>query len=72
MDYFKPEFLSEMLEKYSHMSEEELIEEVKKVKKASGKKEITEEDKQKLFQFVQPFLSRREIEQLEQLLKTFE
>jgi hypothetical protein len=61
-----------MLEKYSHMSEEELIEEVKKVKKASGKKEITEEDKQKLFQFVQPFLSRREIEQLEQLLKTFE
>ncbi|MBA1335278.1 MAG: hypothetical protein HPY66_0900 [Firmicutes bacterium] len=72
MNYLNPEFLSEMLQKYSHMSEEDLIEEVNKVRKASGKDKITAEDKEKLFQFVQPFLSKQEIEQLEQLLKTFE
>lgn len=72
MDYLNPEFLSEMLQKYSHMSEDDLIEEVKRVQKASGKDKITQEDKEKLFKFVQPFLSKQEIEQLEQLLKTFE
>lgn len=39
---------------------------------ASGKKEITEEDKKKLFAFVEPILSREEMEQLKNLLRSFE
>jgi hypothetical protein len=72
LDSFDPSYIGRMLDKYSHMNEEELIEEIRKVKKASGKDQITEEDKQRLYKFVQPFLSGEEIEQLKQLLKTFE
>jgi hypothetical protein len=64
--------ISDMLDKYSHMSEDELFEEAKKLKEASGKKEITEEDKDRLFQFVSPILSKEEMEQLKTLLKSFE
>lgn len=71
-NYFTPEFISKMAEKYRHMSEEELIEEVKRIKEASGKNEITEEEKQRLFEYVRPFLSDKELEQLDKLLKMFE
>ncbi len=72
MDQINPEMISDMLDKYSHMSEDELFEEAKKLKEASGKKEITEEDKDRLFQFVSPILSKEEMEQLKTLLKSFE
>ena len=72
MSQFNPELISSMLEKYSHMSEEELFREARKIKEASGKKEITEEDKNKLFAFVEPILSKEEMEQLKNLLKSFE
>lgn len=72
MNCFNPEFIGKMAEKYSGMNEEELIEEVKKIKAATGKKEITQEEKEKLFKSVSSFLSEQELEQLEQLLKMFE
>jgi len=72
LDQINPEMISDMLDKYSHMSEDELFEEAKKLKEASGKKEITEEDKDRLFQFVSPILSKEEMEQLKTLLKSFE
>jgi len=72
LDYINPELISDMLDKYSHMSEAELFEEAKKLKEASGKKEITQEEKNKLFQFVEPILSKEEVEQLKNLLKSFE
>jgi hypothetical protein len=72
LNQFNPELISGMLEKYSHMSEEELFQEARKIKEASGKKEITEEDKKKLFAFVEPILSKEEMEQLKNLLKSFE
>ncbi len=72
LNYLDPEFLSQMLDKYSHMSQDQLVQEVKRLKEASGKKEITQEDKNKLFQFVDPILSKEEMEQLKQLLQSFE
>ena len=72
MSQLDPELISSMLEKYSHMSEAELMQEAKRIKAASGKKEITEEDKNKLFAFVEPLLSKKELEQLKNLLKSFE
>jgi len=66
------ELISQMAEKYSNMNEEQLIEEVKKIKKATGKTEITQEEKNKLFESVSSFLSEKEIKQLEQLLSMFE
>lgn len=72
MSQLDPELLSSMLEKYSHMSEAELIQEAKRIKKTSGKGEITEEDKKKLFAFVEPILSKEEMEQLKNLLRSFE
>jgi hypothetical protein len=72
LDGLDPAYIAKMLDKYSHMTEDELMEEIRKVKKASGRDKVTEDEKQRLYQFVQPFLSGKEIEQLKQLLKTFE
>jgi len=72
LNYLDPELLSNMLDKYSHMSQDQLVQEVNRLKEASGKKEITQEDKNKLFQFVDPILSKEEMEQLKQLLQSFE
>ncbi len=72
MNHFSPEFIGQVAEKYSHMSQEELIAEVQKIKQLTGRKEITQEEKDKLFESVSAFLSEKELEQLEQLLKMFE
>ncbi|MDD2573323.1 MAG: hypothetical protein WCS98_02060 [Bacillota bacterium] len=72
MNHLDPQLINGMLEKYSHMSEAELLEEARRIKEASGKKEITQEDKNKLFEFVQPILSKEEMEQLKNLLQAFE
>lgn len=72
MNHLDPQLINGMLEKYSHMSEAELLEEARRIKEASGKKEITQEDKEKLFEFVQPILSKEEMEQLKNLLQAFE
>lgn len=72
MEHFDPKFINDMLDRYSNMSEAELFEEAKRLKEASGKREITEEDKNRLFQFVEPLLSEEEMEQLKNLLKSFE
>ncbi len=64
--------INDMLQRYSHMSEAELLEEARRIKEASGKKEITQEDKNKLFEFVRPILSEEEMEQLKNLLQSFE
>jgi len=72
LNHLDPQLINGMLEKYSHMSEAELLEEARRIKEASGKKEITQEDKNKLFEFVQPILSKEEMEQLKNLLQAFE
>ena len=72
LNHLDPQLINGMLEKYSHMSEAELLEEARRIKEASGKKEITQEDKNKLFEFVQPILLKEEMEQLKNLLQAFE
>ncbi|MGI6704105.1 MAG: hypothetical protein ACOX42_08860 [Clostridia bacterium] len=72
MNHLDPHMINDMLQRYSHMSEAELLEEARRIKEASGKKEITQEDKNKLFEFVRPILSEEEMEQLKNLLQSFE
>ena len=72
LNHLDPHMINDMLQRYSHMSEAELLEEARRIKEASGKKEITQEDKNKLFEFVRPILSEEEMEQLKNLLQSFE
>ena len=72
MNHLDPHMINDMLHRYSHMSEAELLEEARRIKEASGKKEITQEDKNKLFEFVRPILSEEEMEQLKNQLQSFE
>ena len=67
-----PEQIAQYAQMYSNMSEEQLTEEIKKIKQVTGKTHITDEEKYMLFQSVSSVLSPEELNQLKILLSKFE